>query len=149
MTSERITALRRTALFGSLGEEELRALAALELLAGRLRRHAELVEVLSLRAVGQRLARLLLREARARWEVTPDEKLDEHIQYIKRIAARHISWGDLGQLGNSSPGDAIALWKAIRIEARNEFISGHYGARAFETAEYMHEAFKRAQYLSI
>jgi hypothetical protein len=33
MTSERITALRRTALFGSLGEEELRALAALELLS--------------------------------------------------------------------------------------------------------------------
>ena len=44
------------------------ALAALELLAGRLRRHAELVEVLSLRAVGQRLARLLLAEARARGE---------------------------------------------------------------------------------
>jgi CRP-like cAMP-binding protein len=46
------------------------ALAALELLAGRLRRHAELVEVLSLRAVGQRLAQLLLREARARGERT-------------------------------------------------------------------------------
>jgi CRP/FNR family transcriptional regulator len=44
------------------------ALAALELLAGRLRRHAELVEVLSLRAVGQRLARLLLSEARVRGE---------------------------------------------------------------------------------
>lgn len=42
------------------------ALAALELLAGRLRRHAELVEALSLRAVGQRLARLLLMEANAR-----------------------------------------------------------------------------------
>jgi CRP-like cAMP-binding protein len=44
------------------------ALAALELLAGRLRRHAELVEALSLRAVGQRLARLLLKEARERGE---------------------------------------------------------------------------------
>ena len=44
------------------------ALAALELLAGRLRRHAELVEALSLRAVGQRLARLLLTEAKARGE---------------------------------------------------------------------------------
>jgi CRP-like cAMP-binding protein len=46
------------------------ALAALELLAGRLRRHAELVEVLSLRAVGQRLARLLLKEARERGEMS-------------------------------------------------------------------------------
>jgi CRP/FNR family transcriptional regulator len=41
------------------------ALAALKVLAGRLRRCAELVETLSLREVGQRLARLLLAEARA------------------------------------------------------------------------------------
>ncbi len=42
------------------------ALAALKLLAGKLRRHADLVETLSLREAGQRLARLLLAEARAR-----------------------------------------------------------------------------------
>jgi len=39
-------------------------LAALKVLAGRLRRCAELVEALSLREVGQRLARFLLAEAR-------------------------------------------------------------------------------------
>ena len=39
------------------------ALAALKVMAGRLRRCAELVETLSLREVGQRLARLLLEEA--------------------------------------------------------------------------------------
>lgn len=42
------------------------ALAALKLLAGRLRRCAELVETLSLREVGQRLASFLLTEARTR-----------------------------------------------------------------------------------
>lgn len=42
------------------------ALAALKLLAGRLRRHAELVESLSLREVGQRLAQLFISEARER-----------------------------------------------------------------------------------
>jgi formylmethanofuran dehydrogenase subunit D len=42
------------------------ALAALKVLAGRLRRCAELVETLSLREVGQRLARFLLAQARAR-----------------------------------------------------------------------------------
>jgi len=42
------------------------ALAALKLLAGRLRKCAELVEALSLREVDQRLARWLLAEARAR-----------------------------------------------------------------------------------
>ncbi len=41
-------------------------LAALKLLAGRLRRCGDLVESLSLREVGQRLARLLLSEAEAR-----------------------------------------------------------------------------------
>jgi CRP-like cAMP-binding protein len=46
------------------------ALAALKVLATRLRRCAELVETLSLREVGQRLARLLLAEARARGERT-------------------------------------------------------------------------------
>ena len=40
------------------------SLAALKVLAGRLRRCAELVEALSLREVGQRLARFLLSEAR-------------------------------------------------------------------------------------
>ena len=40
------------------------ALSALKLLSRRLRRHAELVESLSLREVGQRLARYLLSEAR-------------------------------------------------------------------------------------
>jgi CRP-like cAMP-binding protein len=48
------------------------ALAALKVLAGRLRRCAELVETLSLREVGQRLARLLLAEARARGERTEE-----------------------------------------------------------------------------
>ena len=42
------------------------SLAALKLMAGRLRRHAELVEALSLREVGQRIARLLLTEAENR-----------------------------------------------------------------------------------
>lgn len=41
------------------------ALSAVKLLALRLRRCAELVETLSLREVGQRLARLLLEESRA------------------------------------------------------------------------------------
>jgi len=42
------------------------AVAALKVLAGRLRRCAELVETLSLREVGQRLARFLLAEARSK-----------------------------------------------------------------------------------
>lgn len=48
------------------------ALAALRLLAGRLRKCAALVEALSLREVDQRLARWLLGEARARGKHTGD-----------------------------------------------------------------------------
>src|SRR4051794_17812247 len=64
------------------------ALAALELLAGRLRRHAELVEALSLRAVGQRLARLLLTEANERGERTAGGTSFDIIATNGQIAAR-------------------------------------------------------------
>ena len=48
------------------------ALAAARLLAFRLRRCAELVETLSLREVGQRVAKAMLEEANARGVATPD-----------------------------------------------------------------------------
>jgi CRP-like cAMP-binding protein len=48
------------------------ALAALRMMAGRLRKCAELVEALSLHEVDQRLARWLLAEARARGAKTAD-----------------------------------------------------------------------------
>jgi hypothetical protein len=96
-------------------------------------------------ALRERKRELWLRK----WEPKPAEQLEEHIQYIKRTAARFIDWGDLGQLWNASPRDAIELWKAIRLEARDEFVSGHYGARAFESTKHMLEAFARAQYLSV
>ncbi len=84
-----------------------------------------------------------------KWEPKAGEELDEDILYIKRKAARFIDWGDLGKLWNADPFAALSLWKAIRKEARDEFISGHYAARVFETADYMHVAFDRAQHLAI
>jgi hypothetical protein len=84
-----------------------------------------------------------------KWEPKTGEELDEEITYIKRKAAQFISWNDLGTLWNGDPAAALRLWKAIRLEARDEFVSGHYAARVFETADYMHEAFKRAQHLAI
>ena len=84
-----------------------------------------------------------------KWEPKPGEELEEDIQYIKRKAAQYIDWNDLGTLWNADPRAALDLWKAIRREARDEFISGHYAARVFETADYMHKAFDRAQHLAI
>jgi CRP-like cAMP-binding protein len=63
-------------------------LAALKVLAGRLRRCAELVEALSLREVGQRLARFLLAEARSRGTRTEEGISINLTQTNQQIAAR-------------------------------------------------------------
>ena len=64
------------------------ALAALKGLAGRLRRCAELVEALSLREVGQRLARFLLAEARRSGTRTENRISINLTQTNQQIAAR-------------------------------------------------------------
>ena len=64
------------------------ALAALKLMAGRLRKCAELVEALSLREVDQRLARWLLAEARVRGNRTADGLELTLVLTNQQIAAR-------------------------------------------------------------
>jgi CRP-like cAMP-binding protein len=77
------------------------ALAALKLLAGRLRRCAELVETLGLREVGQRLARFLLAEARARgvrtiggFEVTltvTNQQIAARVGSVREVVSRALT----------------------------------------------------------
>ncbi len=64
------------------------ALSALEVLAGRLRRAAGLIEALSLHEVDQRLARFLLSEARMRGKSTKEEIAFELVLTNQQIAAR-------------------------------------------------------------
>ncbi len=65
------------------------ALSALKLLAGRLRKCAELVEALSLREVDQRLARWLLTEARSRGKRHVGKSLEINLVLTnQQIAAR-------------------------------------------------------------
>ena len=63
-------------------------LAALKMLAGRLRRHAELVEALSLREVGQRLANLLIAEAKTHGEKLGNGVAFDLLMTNGQIAAR-------------------------------------------------------------
>lgn len=63
-------------------------LAALRVLAARLRRCAELVEALSLREVGQRLARFLVAEARRNGAMTENGIRMNLTQTNQQIAAR-------------------------------------------------------------
>ncbi|MCG3161482.1 MAG: CRP-like cAMP-activated global transcriptional regulator [Acidobacteria bacterium] len=77
------------------------ALAALKLLAGRLRKCAELVETLSLREVDQRLARWLLIEARTRGRRTNDglevtlaltnQQIAARIGSVREVVSRALS----------------------------------------------------------
>jgi CRP/FNR family transcriptional regulator len=77
------------------------ALTALKLLAGRLRKCAELVEALSLREVDQRLARWLLGEARTRgkraeqgWEVTlvlTNQQIAARIGSVREVVSRALA----------------------------------------------------------
>ena len=64
------------------------ALAALKLMATRLRRCAELVEALSLREVDQRLARFLLEEGQARGRRADKTVVFELVLTNQQIAAR-------------------------------------------------------------
>jgi len=82
------------------------------------------------------------------WEKKPED-LDDYIEFVKSKAMRFINWGDIGKVWNASPPEAIELWRAIRPEARDEFISGHYGARCFEVMDWQHDVYRRAQILAI
>lgn len=62
------------------------ALAAAKLLAGRLRRCAELVEFLSLREVGQRLAHLLLEEAKLK-----GVRQNESVKFTLKLTNQQIA----------------------------------------------------------
>lgn len=64
------------------------AFAALKVLATRLRRCAELVEALSLREVGQRLARFLVAEARRNESTKRDQATVDLNQTNQQIASR-------------------------------------------------------------
>lgn len=65
------------------------ALAALKLMAGRVRRHANLVEALSLHAVGQRLALFLLTEAQSTY-FSEGVPMAFHLRLSNREIASHI-----------------------------------------------------------
>jgi hypothetical protein len=93
--------------------------------------------------------RLWLEQWERKRQPLPSKEMQEHIAYIKSKATRFIDWDDIGQIWNTDPRGAMELWKAIRREARDEFIGGHYGARAFEVGVLENDAWRRAQYLAV
>jgi hypothetical protein len=83
-----------------LGNPQI-ALAALEILASRLRRAAGMIEALSLREVDQRTARLPLSKARLRGHITDKGIVFELLLANQQIAARIGTVG--GRLSRAFP----------------------------------------------
>lgn len=91
----------------------------------------------------------MLKEAWQRHLRKKKEDYDEHLSFLRRRPVRYLDWGELRYAWNESPADAADMWREIRLEARDEFLSGHYGARSFESLPYMQDPWHRAQYLAV
>ena len=103
------------------------AISAAKLLAGRLRRCAELVESISLREVGQRVAKILLDEAssrgkRANGTVTFRQQLT-HVQLAARIGTvREVVTRAITRLQNQG---------LIRLDGKNIILLDETALRAY------------------
>ena len=107
------------------------ALAALKVLAGRLRRCAELVEALSLREVGQRLARFLLAEAR-----TKGARFDKGV----RVELTHTNQQIAARVGSVREVVSRALTRLqldglVRLEGRSLIVPDEKSLAAFAGEE--------------
>jgi len=96
-----VLAISRNEVLRLSAERPVIALAALRVLAGRLRRCAALVETLALREVGQRLAQLFLEEARRKGRRSRSglafqlslsrEQIAARVGTVREVASRAIS----------------------------------------------------------
>ncbi len=102
------------------------ALNALRVMAGRLRRHAELVDSLALKDVGQRLARLLLAEARSQGIRNLDlshQQLAARVGSVREVVSRtlaRLAQNGLIQTDTRSRGITILDEQALERFAEDE-----------------------------
>lgn len=68
---------------------------------------------------------------------------------LKHRNVESLSWFDLERLFRLEPAAAEALWNWLKTEARADFESGSLAAKIFETAEWRHYPWRRAQYVGI
>jgi hypothetical protein len=68
---------------------------------------------------------------------------------LKVQSVTTLSWFELERLFKLEPAAAEALWKRLKTEAREDFESGSFAAKIFETTEWRHNPWRRAQYVGI
>lgn len=77
------------------------------------------------------------------------EDLEKHLQRVLSDSVDNLSWCELERIYNKLPGFVGTVWQLIKDEARKELESGHRAAAVFESAEWQHSPWKRAQFLAI
>ena len=68
---------------------------------------------------------------------------------LKYRSVENLSWFEFERLFRLEPTAAEALWSRLKAEARADFESGSFAARIFETTEWRHDPWRRAQYVGI
>ena len=140
---------------GEIGETSYTS-AALHRLAGRY----SIIRELQRTFTGQ-ILRYMKPESEGGYDLTLDEAIkkaesfverttaEEMFDELKHRSAENLSWFDLERLFRLEPAAAEALWHRLKTEARADFESGSLAARIFETAEWRHDPWRRAQYVGI
>lgn len=77
------------------------------------------------------------------------EDLERYMQRILGDSVDQLTWEELTRVFNHLPGFVGTVWQLVKDEASKEFEEGHRAAAVFETAEWQHSPWKRAQFLAI
>ena len=123
--------LSRKSVLATASERPEIALAAVRLMASRLRRCAELVEVLSLREVGERLAALLFNEAKSHGTETTDgirlnlrlthHQLAARIGTVREVVTRTlIRLTEMGLIDQEGKNILVRDMKGLAIYAKSD-----------------------------
>lgn len=81
--------------------------------------------------------------------VDDSQDLEKYMQRIMIESVDNLSWDELARVFNHNPGFVGTVWQMVQDEARKEFEEGHRAAAVFETTEWQHSPWKRAQFLAI
>jgi hypothetical protein len=87
-----------------------------------------------------------IKKAESFMEGTTAEKLFTELKYR---SVNNINWLDFEHLFRLDPAAAEALWKRLKIEAREDFESGSFAAKIFDTTEWRRDPWRRAEYVGI
>jgi hypothetical protein len=89
-------------------------------------------------------------EARKRaYEHLDEEKAARVIARVTSMPVDTINFLQLSELWGASPQHAERLWQLVKLEAQEDFESGHMAANGFMPVEWMQEAWRKARYLGV